>query len=44
MYLQSSLAMVALLRNRNVSMQVIAVTLCVYTAIANALVIMLAPI
>lgn len=43
MYLMSGLAMLVLLRNRDVSKPVIAGALCAYVAIAAALVGMLAP-
>ncbi|MGV8805461.1 MAG: hypothetical protein ACWA6Y_10920 [Polaromonas sp.] len=43
MYLMSSLALIALLRNRNTSRQAIAAALCAYVAIAASLVAALAP-
>ena len=43
MYLMSSLALVVLLRNRNISKPAIAGALCVYGVVAAALVAVLAP-
>lgn len=43
MYLQSGLALVVLLRNRRISKQAIAVTLCICVAVATSLVMLLAP-
>lgn len=43
MYLMSSLAMMALLRNRNISKRAIAVALCAYVAVAASLATVLAP-